>query len=413
MLSRRVFLKNGAFAFVSLGFAPSFMARTASAATGRSKQLIAIFQRGAVDGLSVIVPHGETEYYRARPNIAIARPNGGDAAAIDLDGFFGFNPKLQQLKALWDRRELAIVHACGSPDSTRSHFDAQDYMESATPGVKSTGDGWLNRYLQAQHAAHATPFRAVALTSQLPRMLQGAAPALAVSQLGQFGIRAGQASEAVGASFEAEYAAAADGVLNGTAREAFNAIKMLKAADPSKYQPAAGAEYPRSPFGQSLRQIAQLTKSDVGLEVAFADVGGWDTHVNQGAAQGQLANRLDNFSRSIAALVADLGDRMADTVVLTMSEFGRAVNENGNRGTDHGHGNATMVIGGGVRGGKVYGRWPGLSVDRRYDGRDLAVTTDFRDVFGEVVTRHLGVADARPIFPGYASHPSKYPGLFA
>ena len=413
MLSRRVFLKNGAFAFVSLGFAPSFMARTAVAASGRSKQLIAIFQRGAVDGLSVIVPHGESEYYRARPNIAIARPNGGDNAAIDLDGFFGFNPRLQPLKPLWDSHNLAVVHACGSPDSTRSHFDAQDYMESATPGVKSTADGWLNRYLQNQHADHPTPFRAVALTSQLPRMLQGAAPALAVSQLAQFGIRAGGASEAVGASFEAEYAAAADSVLSGTGREAFSAIKMLKTADPSKYEPANGADYPRSPFGQSLRQIAQLTKANVGLEVAFSDVGGWDTHVNQGAGQGQLGNRLDDFSKSIAALVTDLGDRMSDTVVLTMSEFGRAVNENGNRGTDHGHGNAMMVIGGGVRGGKVYGKWPGLAVDKRYDGRDLAVTTDFRDVFGEIVTKHLGLPDARQVFPGYAQSPGRYPGLFA
>jgi uncharacterized protein (DUF1501 family) len=285
-------------------------------------------------------------------------------------------------------------------------------MESATPGVKSTSDGWLNRYLQSQHAEHATPFRAVALTSQLPRMLQGTAPALAVSQLAQFGIRAGQSSEAVGASFEAEYAAAADSVLNGTGREAFNAIKMLKSADPSKYEPAAGADYPRSAFGQSLRQIAQLTKSNVGLEVAFADVGGWDTHVNQGAAQGQLASRLDDFSRSIAALVTDLGDRMADTVVLTMSEFGRAVNENGNRGTDHGHGNAMMVIGGGVRGGRVYGKWPGLSVDKRYDGRDLAVTTDFRDVFGEIITRHLALRDPRQVFPGYQISEARFPGLF-
>ena len=413
MLSRRVFLKNGAFAFVSLGFAPSFMARTAVAASGRSKQLIAIFQRGAVDGLSVVVPFGESDYYKARPSIAIPRPNTGENAALNLDGFFGFNPRLQPLKPLWDSRQLAIVHACGSPDSTRSHFDAQDYMESATPGVKSTSDGWLNRYLQNQHADHPTPFRAVALTSQLPRMLQGTAPALAVSQLAQFGIRAGGASDLVGASFEAEYAAAADSVLNATGKEAFSAMKMLKTADPSKYEPANGADYPRSPFGQSLRQIAQLTKSNVGLEVAFADVGGWDTHVNQGAAQGQLATRLDDFSRSIAALVTDLGDRMADTVVLTMSEFGRAVNENGSRGTDHGHGNAMMVIGGGVRGGKVYGKWPGLSVDKRYDGRDLAVTTDFRDVFGEVVTRHLGLGDARPVFPGYAASPSKYPGLFA
>jgi len=413
MVSRRVFLKNGAFAFVSLGFAPSFMARTAVAATGRSKRLIAIFQRGAVDGLSVVVPYGESDYYRARPSIAIPRPNSGDGAAIDLDGFFGLNPRLEPLKPLWDSRQLAIVHACGSPDSTRSHFDAQDYMESATPGVKSTADGWLNRYLQAQHDEHSTPFRAVALTSQLPRMLQGTAPALAVSQLAQFGIRAGQASEAVGASFEAEYAAAADAVLNGTGRDAFSAIKMLKTADPSKYEPANGADYPRSAFGQSLRQIAQLTKSNVGLEVAFADVGGWDTHVNQGSGQGQLAGRLDDFGRSIAALVRDLGDRMADTVVLTMSEFGRAVNENGNRGTDHGHGNAMMVIGGGVRGGHVYGRWPGLSVEQRYDRRDLAVTTDFRDVFGEILAKHLELRDVRQVFPGYAASPSKFPGLFA
>jgi uncharacterized protein (DUF1501 family) len=419
MISRRVFLKNGGFALVSLGFAPSFLARTAfahgrSGPAARGKQLIAIFQRGAVDGLNVIVPFGEAEYYRARPSIGIAPPTK-ENGAIDLDGFFGFNPRLRALKPLWDARALAIVHACGSPDATRSHFDAQDYMETATPGVKSTSDGWLNRYLQARREEGATPFRAVSLTTQLPRMLQGTAPALAVSQIGQFGIRGGQSpqgADAMSASFESQYAAAADSVLNGTGREAFDAIKMLKGADPAKYQPDNGADYPRSAFGQALRQIAQLTKADVGLEVAFADVGGWDTHVNQGAAEGQLAGRLDDFSRSIAALVTDLGDRMADTVVLTMSEFGRAVNENGNRGTDHGHGNAMMIIGGNVRGGRVYGRWPGLAPERRYDGRDLAVTTDFRDVFSEIVVRHLGVADARPIFPGYAVQPAKFPGLF-
>jgi uncharacterized protein (DUF1501 family) len=414
MISRRVFLKNGAFTMVSLGFAPSFLSRTALAAgTTRAKQLIAIFQRGAVDGLSVIVPHGEAEYYRARPSIAIPRPSAGDDAAVDLDGFFGFNPRLRALKPFWDARALAIVHACGSPDSTRSHFDAQDYMETATPGVKSTGDGWLNRYLQARREEETTPFRAVAVASQLPRMLQGTAPAIALHQIDQFGIRAGQASDKVSSLFERAYGASPDTTLSVTGREAFDAIKMLKAADPSKYEPEHGAGYPRSPFGQALKQIAQLTKANVGLEVAFADVGGWDTHVNQGAGQGQLAGRLDDFGNAIAALVTDLGDRLADTVVLTMSEFGRAVNENGNRGTDHGHGNAMMVIGGGVRGGHVYGKWPGLSVDRRYDGRDLAVTTDFRDVFGEIVVRHLGVRDPKPIFPGYNVQPSKFPGLFA
>ena len=413
MTSRRVFLKNGAFALVSLGFAPSFLARTAfTAGSGGAKRLIAIFQRGAVDGLSVVVPYGEADYYRARPSIAIARPgSGAQEAALDLDGFFGFNPRFASLKPLWDRRELAIVHACGSPDSTRSHFDAQDYMESGTPGVKSTSEGWLNRYLQARKVEQESSFRAVALTQQLPRVLQGHAPALAMNQIAQFGIRGG-GNDAVSTSFEAQYAAAADRVLNVVGREAFDAMKMLKTADPSQYRPEHGAEYPRSPFGQALMQIAQLTKADLGLEVAFADLGGWDTHVNQGSAQGQLATRLDDFSRSIAALVTDLGDRMADTIVLTMSEFGRAVAENGNRGTDHGHGNAMMVIGGGVRGGRVYGKWPGLAVERRYDRRDLAVTTDFRDVFGEIVVRHMGLTDLKPIFPGYAVQASNFPGLF-
>ena len=419
MVSRRVFLKDGAFALVSLGFAPSFLARTAfaSASATRRKQLIAIFQRGAVDGLSVVVPFGEREYYRARPSIGIAPPGGapgGDAnAAIDLDGFFGFNPRLQPLKGLWDARQLAVVHACGSPDSTRSHFDAQDYMETATPGVKSTADGWLNRYLQVRTAESTSPFRAVSLTSQLPRMLRGRAPALAMTQIAQFDIRAGRAAGPVPASFEAEYAAAADRVLQGAGRDAFDAIRTLKAADPAQYRPENGADYPRTPFGQALQQIAQLTKSNLGLEVAFAEVGGWDTHVNQGAAQGQLATRLDDLARSIAALVADLGDRMEDIVVLTMSEFGRTVGENGNRGTDHGHGNAMMLVGGSVRGGHVYGKWPGLDVGQRYEGRDLAVTTDFRDVFGEIVVRHLGVNDPKPVFPGYDVRPSRFPGLFA
>jgi len=405
MLSRRVFMKNGGLALLSLGFAPAFIARTAEAAgAARRKVLVAIFQRGAVDGLNMVVPFGEREYYAARPSIAVPRPDGArpDDAAIDLDGFFGLHPRLAPLKPLWDARQLAVVHASGSPDSTRSHFDAQDYMETATPGVKSTQDGWLNRYLHAREHADATPFRAVALAGQLPRSLQGTAPALAMNQIGQFGIRAGQATEMVQASFESEYAAAADRVLNRTGGQAFDAVKMLKSADPAKYQPENGADYPRSAYGEALRQIAQLIKADVGLEVAFAEAGGWDTHVNQGSAVGQLAGRLDDFGRGIAALARDLGDRMGDTVILTMSEFGRAVAENGNRGTDHGHGNAMFVIGGGnVRGGKVYGRWPGLAREQRYDGRDLAVTTDFRSVFDEVVRGHLDVADTRTIFPGF------------
>jgi uncharacterized protein (DUF1501 family) len=402
MFSRRVFMKNGGMALLSLGFAPAFLARTVAASTNaRRKVLIAIFQRGAVDGLNMIVPFGEREYYAARPSIAIPRPGASDGA-VDLDGFFGLHPRLAPLKPLWDARQLAIVHASGSPDGTRSHFDAQDYMETATPGVKSTQDGWLNRYLHAREHAEATPFRAVALAGQLPRSLQGTAPAVAMNQIGQFGIRAGQATDMVQASFESEYAAVADSVLKRTGGQAFDAVKMLKSADPARYQPENGADYPRSGYGEALRQIAQLVKADVGLEIAFAEAGGWDTHVNQGSSAGQLGARLDDFGRGIAALARDLGDRMGDIVILTMSEFGRAVAENGNRGTDHGHGNAMMIVGGqNVRGGKVYGRWPGLAREQRYDGRDLAVTTDFRSVFAEVVGGHLGLTDTSSIFPGF------------
>jgi uncharacterized protein (DUF1501 family) len=409
MISRRIFLKDGALALVSLGFAPTFLARTLEASGTKQKVLIAIFQRGAVDGLNMVIPFGERDYYTARPSLAIARP-GGENTAIDLDGFFGLHPRMQSLKPFWDQGQMAIVHACGSHDETRSHFDAQDYMESATPGIKSTPDGWLNRYLHAKEHQKATPFRAVALAQQLPRALQGTAPALAIGQIGQFGIRAGQSTDMVQSAFEAEYAAAANSVLHSTAREAFDAVRMLKTADPLKYTPDNGAEYPRSPFGDALKQIAQLVKADVGLEIAFAESGNWDHHANEGAAVGILANRLDDLSRGIAALVRDLGDRMADVVVMTMSEFGRAVQENGARGTDHGHGNAMMILGGGVRGGKVYGKWPGLAREQRHDGRDLAITTDFRSVFNEVVRTHLGLKDTSRVFPGYSDRSAL--GLF-
>jgi uncharacterized protein (DUF1501 family) len=417
MLSRRVFLKNGSLALVTLGFAPSFLARTAAAeTTGRRKQLIAIFQRGALDGLNMVVPFGEQAYYAARPSIAIPRPGQGaaDTAAIDLDGFFGLHPRMAPLRRLWDARQLAIVHACGSPDATRSHFDAQDYMESGTPGVKSTQDGWLNRYLKAKAEEHETPFRAVALAAQMPRALQGTAPAVAMTQIQQFGLRGG-AGGAMPTSFESQYASAADAVLKKTGREAFDAMRMLQTNNPQSYQPENGAVYPRSAYGDALRQIAQLIKADVGLEVGFTEITGWDHHVNEGSVTGQIANRLDDFSQGLAALALDLGDRFEDTIIVSMSEFGRAVAENGNRGTDHGHGNAMLILSGAsnLRGGKVYGRWPGLLPEQRYEGRDLTITTDFRDVFGEIVTRHLGVRNPGTIFPGYQITPAKFPGFLA
>jgi uncharacterized protein (DUF1501 family) len=401
MITRRAFLKNGTVALVSLGFTPAFIARAAEAARARQKILIAIFQRGAVDGLNMIVPFGEAAYYAARPSIAIARP-GSPEGAIDLDGFFGLHPRMEPLLQYFQRGELAIVHASGSHDETRSHFDAQDYMESGTPGVKSTRDGWLNRYLHAKEHENASPFRAVALARALPRSLQGTAPALAIGQLGQFGIQAGQATGMMAAGFEAQYAQAADELLGSTGRDAFDAVKKLQEADPGRYTPASGVEYPTSGFGDAMRQIAQIVKADLGLEVAFAELGQWDHHANEGASAGQIANRLADFSRGIAAFAQDLGDRMADVVLVTMSEFGRTVKENGNRGTDHGHGNAMLVLGGGVKGGKVYGRWPGLDRDQLWQGRDLAITTDFRDVFAECLTGHLGARDVSKVFPGYA-----------
>jgi uncharacterized protein (DUF1501 family) len=405
---RRVFLKRSGMALLSLGFAPAFLARTAEAAPARRKLLIAIFQRGAVDGLNMIVPHGDGEYYRSRPTIAIARPGGTDGA-VDLDGFFGMHPRMTALLPLWQNRSLAIVHACGSPDNSRSHFDAQDYMETATPGVRSTRDGWLNRYLQVAHA-DAPPLTAVALASQMPRTLQGPAPALAMARVSEFAVRGGRATQE---SFEDAYARAADAVLSGTANDAFDAMRTLSAPAARNYRPAAGVTYPRTPFGQALQEIARLAKADVGLEVAFAESTQWDHHVNEGGATGQIANRLSDFADGLAALARDLEDRMADTVILTMSEFGRTVAENGNRGTDHGRGNAMLLIGGAVRGGRVYGQWPGLRPEQREDGRDLAITTDFRDVFGEVVLRHMGVdlpAAAR-VFPGYGVQPARFRGL--
>ncbi|MCM3900091.1 MAG: DUF1501 domain-containing protein [Pyrinomonadaceae bacterium] len=417
-MNRRFFLRSGGIALASVGVslsAPSFLERALAAQTrdrragGRRKTLIAIFQRFGVDGLNMVVPHGERAYYDLRPSIAIPKPQSGNAeAALDLDGFFGLHPALTPLKSLWDSQRLAIVNAVGSPDNTRSHFDAQDYMESATPGRKGTPDGWLNRYLQSKTDPTRSLFRAVSLTQTMPRILQGRAPNLTISNLADFTIRAGRSSASLQGGFEAIYDQSVNDVLGGTGRETFEAVNFLKKANPRQYLPENGAQYPRSPFGNSLFQIAQLIKAGVGLEVAFTDIGGWDTHVNQGNSRGQLANRLQDFSGGIGALATDLGKLMDDVVILTMSEFGRTVRENGNRGTDHGHANAMFVIGSNIRGGKVYGRWPGLKSEQLYEGRDLALTTDFRDVFGEVARKHLGTSSVQAVFPGYNSSESKF-----
>ena len=412
MLTRRAFLKHGAMAVVGTAAIPSFLTRAAwgAAASPGNKRLVVIFQRGAADGLNIVVPYAERSYYAMRPSINIPR-----AQVIDLDGFFGLHPSMASFKPLWDQGRLAIVHAAGSPDTTRSHFDAQDYMESGTPGVKSTADGWLNRALQTGRAKTGlaapadAPFQAVALGPSLPRILSGKASAIAVSNVNSFAIAGGNPAAApLGNTFEAMYAQSVDTVLHGTGNETFEAVKMLKSADPQRYTPAPGANYPRGRFGDALRQTAQLIKANLGVQVAFTDIGGWDHHVNEGATEGQLANVLRDFAQSIAAFWIDLGPLGEDTVIVTMSEFGRTARENGNRGTDHGHANAMFLLGGPVRGGRVYGRWPGLDPAQLNEGRDLALTTDFRRVLGEAVATHLGNPQLDAVFPGFDNSPRQF-----
>jgi uncharacterized protein (DUF1501 family) len=427
-MDRRVFMKSGAMALATMGLSPSFLRRTVFAqdlakgaalnGNARGKVLIVLFQRGAADALNVVVPHGEASYYGMRPTIAVPRPSGAAGSAIDLDGFFGLHPSLAAFKPLWDDGILAPVHAVGSPSNTRSHFDAQDYMESGTPDNKGTPGGWLNRYLAVKgtcdechlpaHSGAPSPFAAVAMTPQTPRILEGAEPTVAMNSLAEFAIRTnGTQAERI----EALYKTGSADVVHAAGGEMFEAMKILQSANPTQYTPQNRAEYPRSPFGQHLLQIAQLIKADVGLEIAFADVGGWDTHVNQGGATGQLANRLRDFSDSIAALVQDLGSRMADVTILTMSEFGRTARQNGNGGTDHGHATAMFVIGGDVKGKKVHGRWPGLAPEQLNEGRDLALTTDFRSVFSEVAFKHLGAAKMEAVFPGYTGNEQNWIGI--
>jgi uncharacterized protein (DUF1501 family) len=400
-VTRRGFMKGGALALIGTSSIPAFLSRSVLAevttAAANKKKLVVLFQRGAVDGLNVVVPYREQNYYAMRPSIAIQEKD-----VLDLNGSFGLHPSMTAFKPLYDEGHLAIVQAAGSPDTTRSHFDAQDYMESGTPGVKATPDGWLNRALQAEMIpGKPSAFRAVALGTQVPRTLQGKLPAVAINNLADFSVggRGPQASP-ISNAFQAMYDESSDAMLHGTGQETFEAVKMLKSADPAHYQSATGVAYPNTPFGNSLRQIAQLMKANLGVEAAFSDIGGWDTHQNQGGVNGQLANRLKEFSETISAFWRDMGDDAENVTLVTMSEFGRTARQNGTGGTDHGHANVMFVLGGRVKGGKVYGRWPGLADDQLNEGRDLAVTTDFRRVLGEAAYKTLGAKNLEIVFPG-------------
>jgi uncharacterized protein (DUF1501 family) len=414
MLTRRVFMRGSAMVMAGMGVAPGWLARAAAAESKKRKTLVAIFMRGAADGLNIVVPFGEKRYRELRPILAIAPPSGlpnanaplfgANGGCFDLDGTFGLNNAMQPLKALWDQQQLAIIEGTGSPDPSRSHFDAQDSMESGTPG-KTTGDGWLNRALLAGN--ETSSLRAIALSNQVPRCLRGVHDAIAINNLEQFNV--GDPDTA--AIMQSMYATSPDASIGRTGKDAFDAMKVIQSIQntpqnppPPAAGPAGVPQYGQAgEFGRNLQQLARLIKADAGVEVAFADISGWDHHGNE---TPQLSTLLRQFSSGIAAFCQDMGDRMEDVVLVTMSEFGRTVQENGDGGTDHGHGSFMMAIGGAVQGGKIYGKWPGLEKEQLFEGRDLAVTTDYRDVLSELVRGHLGQTDVARVFPGFQPSPA-------
>ena len=395
MRTRRWFLRTSGLAVGVLGTSQVWLKPASAQDRASRKVLVAILQRGAADGLNIVAPFFEKRYYQLRPSIAVQMPSNQQQnfGAIDLDGKFALHQVLQPLKQLWDARQLAIVHAAGSPDTSRSHFDAQASMESGTAG-KTTEDGWLNRALP-RVTQNTSPLRGVAVGATLPLALRGERSTVAVDDLAKFQIGSGASP-----ILEKLYARSSDAQLKGQADGMFDAIRRIESIRQQPYSPASGAMY-QGPFGTRLMQLARLIKSDVGVEVAFVDLDGWDHHSNE---NGQLGNVLGEFSRGLSSFARDLGDRLADVVVVTMSEFGRTAAENGTGGTDHGHGGVMMVLGGSVKGGSIYGRWPGLEPEQLFEGRDLAVTTDYRDVLAELVRAHLG-QNPDQVFPGYKAGP--------
>ena len=392
-MTRRKFLALGGLTLAGFGLVPAWARAAASAAArGTRKTLVVLFQRGAADGLNIVPPYADPAYRKARPTIRIEAP-GRPGGALDLDGRFGLHPRLSPLLPLWTRGRMAVVHAAGSPDATRSHFDAQDCMESGTPGLKATQDGWLNRALAAGRVPRA-PLTAVALAGRTPRTMAGAYPVLSVSSADQL-LGGGSAAD----SFESVYDEAVDALLSGPARDLGQARKAVGSLGRADARAVESAGYPKGKLGRDFFEIARLIKADVGLRVGFLEAGGWDHHYNEGSTEGQLARRLDELGGSIAAFYQDLGAAGDETLLLTMTEFGRTLEENGNGGTDHGHG-SVMTLFGPVKGGKVYGRWPGLGEKALFESRDLAVTTDYRSVVSEVLRGHLGLTDLSAVFPG-------------
>lgn len=410
MLTRKSFLRHSGLALFSIGVGgvPGFLARAAglekpSLLYKKKKILVFIFQRGAMDGLMAVAPFTDPFFKAARPTLFMDAVKGGkDAPLIDLDGRFGLHPSMSVFEPLFREKRLAIVHGMGSPNTSRSHFDAQDYMESGTPFSKGTASGWLNRAV-GQLGHDASPFRAVSLTSAMPRSFYGEEEVMVMKSLKDFALGGKNipALNVAARSFEELYDHTTSSLLSKTGKESLEAVKLLNESAGKNYIPANGVQYPNSPLGNSLKQIAQLIKMEVGLEVAFAESGGWDTHFNQGRSTGTFARNVADLSDSIHAFWTDLGQLQDEVTLMTTTEFGRTVKQNGSNGTDHGRASCCFVLGNDVQGGRVYGDVQPLSTENLADGRDLAVTTDFRSVFAEVATRHLNIQHREALFPGW------------
>ncbi|MDY7537370.1 DUF1501 domain-containing protein [Undibacterium sp. RTI2.1] len=404
MLRRHVLKTLALSSGIMLPLSRSAFALQSSDGDVAQKKLIVIMLRGAVDGLNVVAPVGDANYRRLRPSIGLAKP-GTEFGAINLDGYFGLNPALADLTDLWNEKKLAFVHSSGSPDTTRSHFDAQDYLETGTPGRKSTQDGWMNRLLSTL-PGDKYPTRSLAIGPVMPRILSGNAVVTNIAN-GAAGSKATLLDNpAIGNAFDKMYQGkAAYSQQYQDAKSAHKDImtaSMEKMDHMDKVEMAAsnGAPLPNG-FPRDASRLATLMKNDPKIQMAFFALGGWDTHVNQGSDKGKLANLLSPLGKGLATLSKQLGPLFDDTTIVVMSEFGRTAHENGTGGTDHGHGNVMWVLGGKVAGGKVHGRWSGLDENSLYEGRDLAITTDFRSVLSQVAERHLQLSDKQlaTVFP--------------
>lgn len=397
-LSRRDFLKASGTVAAGLAFHTlpqwAWAAAAAAAPTSSDKVLIVLFQRGAADGLNIVVPFNDPLYQKSRPTIALGLP-GQDKGVLDLDGRFGLHPSMAPLMPLWKSGQFAVVQAVGSPEGTRSHFDAQDNMETGTPGVKTTPDGWLNRSLLAFSKRPKSSLAAVAVTPRLPRILRGEFPVTTFTNMQSYKFFGGMGEEA---TFDAMYEESIDQLLSGAGKETRESVDALQKIMGDGPQKAEDAGYPKSKESQSFFQLARIIKAKAGLRVGFVDIGGWDDHIQE---ENRLQKGLGDLSGAIAAFYQDLGSQAEDVLLVSVTEFGRTLQENGNRGTDHGHASVMMLFGGGVQGGKVYGKWPGLEPENLFEGRDLQVTTDFRQVLSEALSGHLGIRNQVDVFPAF------------